>query len=242
MTLTDIVMTIGGTRSSAMPTPLTTPTAQPPTRISGTIQISGAVSARGEGRHQDGGAVQDPGHAKVDAAADDDDRLPDRDDAGEGGERDQRRHMGGDWQSQANRGSPARTAAAPRRRRAGSGSANAAAHEASDHCSTPVWSERDSVSAVRMTTSIRMQAGHHPLPVALELEQKHHVADQRQDEGADDRAHQGRRGRPCRLVPPITTAAIAGSTILRADGGMSRRRSGSRNRGRPAAAKKPESP
>jgi hypothetical protein len=43
MTLTDIVMTIGGTRSSAMPMPLITPIPQPSARISGTIHSSGQL-------------------------------------------------------------------------------------------------------------------------------------------------------------------------------------------------------
>ena len=65
------------------------------------IQISGRSWPWAERGHEDRGAVQDPRDAEIDAAADDDDRLPHRDDAGEGSEGEE----GGDvrWIGEAGR-------------------------------------------------------------------------------------------------------------------------------------------
>ena len=86
MTLTASVMMIGGTPKSVIASPFTMPISAPAARRSGIAQRSGAVLAAGEQRHEDGGAVQHPRHGQVDAAADDDKGLAQRDDADEGGE------------------------------------------------------------------------------------------------------------------------------------------------------------
>ena len=89
------VITIGGTRRMAMPTPLTIPTSTPPSRMTRDDPDERAVLAARQRRQQDRSALERPRHGQVDPAADDDDRLTDGDDPGERRDDQQRRHVVG---------------------------------------------------------------------------------------------------------------------------------------------------
>ena len=95
MTLTASVMMIGGTPNKRDAEPVH----HADQRARGEQQRDDpeerGVLAAGEQRDEHGGAVQHPRHGQIDAAADDDEGLPDRDDADEGGEHGDRAQMSG---------------------------------------------------------------------------------------------------------------------------------------------------
>ena len=109
MTLAASVMMIGGTPKSATPMPLISADRG----AAGEDAAARPRAAAGSGRRQSSviriaARVQHPGHRQVDAAADDDEGLAERDDADEGRQHDDRAQVA------RPRGSPARTSAVTR--------------------------------------------------------------------------------------------------------------------------------
>ena len=74
---------IGGTPNTATPRPLIIPIKAPAVEQQRDHPYERRVLTAGKKRHEDGSAVQHPRQGKIDAAADDDEGLPDRDDSDE---------------------------------------------------------------------------------------------------------------------------------------------------------------